>query len=213
MWDIGIPSILRTVLPLRRSEFRKNITLGKYPFQQDHSGSMTPIKLAWKTEIQNVDFGLLFPELIEGLTDIEPSIVRIAKAAIIDLLKHGPLDKLIDTLPVLTEAIRSALVMNNVEVARRVLIVLRHICTIQPGIGPDISYYLRDIFQHLNYYFEAHKNYNDQIVYNPSLSDDLYDLIDDVVKRLLQISGNELETAEDNIKLALPTYQINRLTI
>ncbi|CAH8641008.1 unnamed protein product [Heterobilharzia americana] len=154
-------------------QFSRGIAAGHYPFLQDHAGSPTPIRLIWKTELQNIDFGLLLPELIEGLTDVDQTVVNVAKVAITDILKHGPLDKLIDTLPVLTEAIRKVLTMKNVEAERRVLVVLKHVSLIQPGIGPDMSFYLRNIFQHLNYYFEHHKNYNHQIVYNLNLSDDI----------------------------------------
>ncbi|CAH8611642.1 unnamed protein product [Heterobilharzia americana] len=154
---------------IEHSQFSQNKKYGTL----DHAGSPTPIRLIWKTELQNIDFGLLLPELIEGLTDVDQTVVNVAKVAITDILKHGPLDKLIDTLPVLTEAIRKVLTMKNVEAERRVLVVLKHVSLIQPGIGPDMSFYLRNIFQHLNYYFEHHKNYNHQIVYNLNLSDDI----------------------------------------
>ncbi|VDP76338.1 unnamed protein product [Echinostoma caproni] len=210
IWDIGCPSKLRETLPLRTSVFRKNLHGGKYPFALDHSSSPSVPRLAWATEIQNLDFALLMPELIEGLTDNERAIHAIALNAITDLLKHGPLEKMIDALPNITIATKKVMAMNNVEMNRRIIEVLKRICKIQSGIGPDLAFYMREILEPLNYYFEKNHNQADQIVYKEQLHKDIYDQLDEVIKLFLRISGPEIDTAERNIKRAIPTYQINR---
>lgn len=96
------------------------------------------------------------------------------------------------------------------DINRQVVEVIKRFCKIQPGIGPDLAFYMRELLDPLNYYFEKPCNQNDQIVYKENLHPDIYDSIDEMIKLFLHISGPEIDTAERNIKRAIPTYQINR---
>ncbi|KAF6772098.1 hypothetical protein AHF37_09978 [Paragonimus kellicotti] len=98
---------------------------------------------------------------------------------------------------------------DNLEINRRIIEALRRMCLVQPGVGPDLAFYMREILVPLNYYFERTKDSRDQIIYKESMHADIYDAIDQLVKLFLNIAGPELETAERNIKKAIPTYQIN----
>ncbi|THD26864.1 Parkin coregulated protein [Fasciola hepatica] len=212
IWDIGCPAKGRVTIPMGISAFRRNLHNGKYPFVPDHSSTISVPRLAWATEIQNLDYALLIPELVEGLTDKEASVNTVAMTAITDLLKHGPVEKVIDSLPTFTIAAKKAMALNNVEISRRVVEVMKRFCKIQPGIGPDLAFYMRELLDPLNYYFEETRDQNDQIIYQEKLYGDIYDPMDEVIKLFLRVAGPEIDTAERNIKRAIPTYQINRET-
>lgn len=109
IWDIGCPTKERVTVPAGISEFRRNLHNGKYPFTPDHSSPNSVPRLAWATEIQNLDYTLLIPELIEGLTDREKAMNTVALTAITDLLKHGPVERIIDSLPTFTIAAKKAM--------------------------------------------------------------------------------------------------------
>ncbi|CAH8663292.1 unnamed protein product [Dicrocoelium dendriticum] len=210
IWDLGDPVQKRVVTKERHSEFAMGLKSSKYPFVPDHTAPAMVPRLAWLTEIQSLDYALLLPDLIEGLTDREKVNYDIAMTAITDIFKHGPTEKVIDALPTLTIAVKKAFAMNNIKVTRRVIEALRRMCVIEPGVGPDLAFYMHEILVPLNFYFNQMKNQNDQIVYNETLYSDLYDPIDGLVKLFLRISGPELDTAERNIKKAIPVYQISR---
>ncbi|CAL8097122.1 unnamed protein product [Calicophoron daubneyi] len=210
IWDIGSPDNLRVVKHPAPSRFALGLRSAKYPFVPDHSAPLCIPRLAWMSELQNLDYNILLPDFINGLTDNHEEICRVAMAAITDLLKHGPVEKLIDALPTTTIALKEAMAMNNVSVNRRIIEVLKRMCIIQPGIGPDLAFYAREILDPLNFYFEKTKNMRDHIVYKEAIHADLYDRIDEVIKLFLQIAGPEIDTAERNIKRAIPTYQLFR---
>lgn len=213
IWDIGKPTETPQEFPMQESKFAKGMKAGEYPFEQDHTGDTSVPKLAWLTELQNLDYSLLMPELIEGLTDKRTFFAQFASLALTDLIRHGPLEKLSEALPTITLATKNAFNLHNMKVTRRVLNFLKQLCTMQPRIGPQLSYYMRDILCPLNVYMKRCMNLNDQIVYKPSIHNDLFDEIDAVVQLFLRISADEFDTAEKNIKLAVPTYQIDRDTV
>ncbi|GAA55626.1 hypothetical protein CSKR_110562 [Clonorchis sinensis] len=209
IWDLGDPTGKRVIKPMKISQFQRDMNSSKFPFIPDHSAPVSAPRLAWMTEIQNLDLALLLPDLIEGLTDKDKSYSTVAMLAITDVFKHGPVEKVIDALPTLTIAVGKALAMNNVEVNRRVIEALRRMCVIHPGVGPDLAFYMRELLVPLRYFFEKTKNQKDHIVYNEKMHPDIYDPIDELVKLFLQIAGPELDTAERNIKKAIPTYELS----
>ncbi|KAF5403606.1 Parkin coregulated protein [Paragonimus heterotremus] len=209
IWDLGSPTREPKFKPMKQSQFQLGMRSSKYPFIPDHSAPMMVPRLAWMNEIQTLDYAVLLPDLFEGLTDMDIPYATMAMTALTDIFKHGPVEKLIDALPTMTIALKQGLSLNNLEVNRRIIEALRRMCIVQPGVGPDLAFYMREILVPLNYYFERTKYNRDQIIYKESIHADIYDAIDQLVKLFLQIAGPELETAERNIKKAIPTYQIN----
>ncbi|KAF8568897.1 hypothetical protein P879_02084 [Paragonimus westermani] len=209
IWDLGSPTGKPKINPVTQSQFQMGMRCSKYPFMPDHSAPTMVPRLAWMNEIQTLDYAILLPDLFEGLTDKDSLYATIAMTALTDIFKHGPVEKLIDALPTMTIALKEGLAMNDLEINRRIIEALRRMCVVQPGVGPDLAFYMREILVPLNHHFERSKDNRDQIVYKESTHADIYDAIDQLVKLFLHIAGPELETAERNIKKAIPTYQIN----
>lgn len=99
IWDIGYPQRGIVKRPLIISEFRIRLEGGEFPISQDHSGSLSEPRLAWTTEVQNIDFKDMIPKLIEGFLDNMSQYRKIAMMTLKDAIKHGDPNVIADTIP------------------------------------------------------------------------------------------------------------------
>ena len=60
---------------------------GDLPIQIDHGGVAN--RLAWKVEIQKLDFHHYLPIFFDGLREIEPPYAFVAEQGVMDMLEAG----------------------------------------------------------------------------------------------------------------------------
>ena len=98
IWDVGRPISSWTQLPFRRSRFRDRYERGLYPFQIDHSGDVSLLKIAWCVDIDQYDITDLMKDTLEAQSDI-PHWAHLGHLVYMDLLKHVAPIKLATALP------------------------------------------------------------------------------------------------------------------
>ena len=99
IWDIGYPEKGIELIPLIISEFRIRLEGGEFPISQDHSGSLSEPRLAWTTEVQDLDFRDMIPKLLEGFLDNMSQYRKIAMMGLKDIIKHGDQCSIVDAIP------------------------------------------------------------------------------------------------------------------
>ena len=86
------------------SSFRKYYERGDFPIsiEFDTKGN----KIAWKVEIEKLDFHYYLPMFFDGLSETEHPYAFFAKQGIMDMLDHGG-DKILPVIPQLIIPIKS----------------------------------------------------------------------------------------------------------
>ena len=60
---------------------------GDLPIQIDHGGVVN--RLAWKVEIQKLDFHHYLPIFFDGLREVEPPYAFVSEQGVMDMLEAG----------------------------------------------------------------------------------------------------------------------------
>lgn len=107
IWDIGHPLMSMTHAGLKHTLFRTKFYEGLTPFFLDHNDIVK--KLAWQTEIEDIDVIAIMPDLVHAMSDKDVVIYKIALMAILDILKHVSPTKVNEALPYFQIAIRNEL--------------------------------------------------------------------------------------------------------
>ena len=188
------------------TELRRFYERGDLPIQIDHGGVAN--RLAWKVEIQKLDFHHYLPIFFDGLREQEQPYAFIAEQAVLDMLEAGS-HKVLPVIPQLIIPIKTALNTREREVIVKILKVLQALvnCDTSNGgglIGQALVPYYRQILPVLNIFINNNENVGDGICYGQRKRQNLGELISETLEQL-EIHGGE--DAFINIKYLVPTYQ------
>ncbi|BHF68805.1 hypothetical protein SprV_0301184600 [Sparganum proliferum] len=214
VWDIGKPPTVVKHQPLQDTRFKRKFLENRYPFHVNHSGTVSETKIAWQNEIDKSPIEELLPDAIEGLADKHPFYSSIAHMVIVDIIKHAPPEKVIAALPRFALAFKKTALLNNEDVARRLIKTVKEIALVQETIGPELAFYFQDILLHLNQWILTPRNNSDRIAYEQKKKPQLADVLEELLTILTLVAGNERDFGARGMKLAIPTYQLpnqNRL--
>lgn len=181
---------------------------GDLPIQIDHGGVAN--RLAWKVEIQKLDFHHYLPIFFDGLRETEPPFSFVAEQGVMDMLEAGA-HKVLPVIPQLIIPIKTALNTRDAHVIVKVLKVLQALvnCDVAVSggaglIGQALVPYYRQILPVLNIFINKNDNLGDGIDYSQRKRLNMGELINQTLEQL------ELHGGEDafiNIKYLIPTYQ------
>jgi len=190
------------------TELRRYYERGDLPVQVDHGGVVN--RLAWKVEIQKLDFHHYLPIFFDGLREEELPYRFIAEQGVMDMLEAAP-HKVLPVVPQLIIPIKTALNTREKEVVVKVLKIVQALvnCDVAVSggsglVGQALVPYYRQILPVLNIFINQNDNLGDAIDYGQRKRMNLGDLITQTLEQL-EIHGGE--DAFINIKYLIPTYQ------
>ena len=189
------------------TEFRRFYERGDLPVQIDHGGVAN--RIAWKVDIQKLDFHHYLPIFFDGLREVEQPYAYLAEQRVNDMMSSG-WQKVLPVIPQLIIPIKTALNTRKKDVIVKVLKVLQVlvVCdTVPEGqhlIGQALVPYYRQILPVLNIFIRQNDNLGDGIDYGQQRRQNLGELINETLE-YFEIHGGE--DAFINIKYLVPTYQ------
>lgn len=167
-------------------------------------------RLAWKVEVQKLDYHHYLPIFFDGLREREPPYSFVAEQGVMDMLEAGA-HKVLPVIPQLIIPIKTALNTREVPVIVKILKILQLLvkCDVNVAggaglIGQALVPYYRQILPVLNIFINKRQNLGDQIDYGQRKRMNLGELIQETLEQL-EIHGGE--DAFINIKYLVPTYQ------
>lgn len=190
------------------TELRRFYERGDLPIQVDHGGVAN--RLAWKVEIQKLDFHHYLPIFFDGLRETELPYAFVAEQGVLDMLESAP-HKVLPVIPQLIIPLKTALNTRDGDVIVKVLKILQALvnCDVAVSggaglIGQALVPYYRQLLPVLNIFINKNDNLGDGIDYSQRKRRNLGELIH-VTLEQLEIHGGE--DAFINIKYLVPTYQ------
>jgi hypothetical protein len=187
--------------PITATEFRKFYDRGDLPIQIDHG--RIGGKLAWKIELEKLDFHHYLPIFFDGLREKEDPYRFFAVQGVYDMLERGG-SKILPVVPQLIIPIKTALNTRDPELICTVLKVLKALVLSGEMIGEALVPYYRQILPIFNIFKGVNHNLGDAMDYSQRKQKCLGDLIHSTLE-LLEIHGGE--DAFINIKYMIPTYE------
>ncbi|RDD46859.1 Parkin coregulated gene protein-like protein [Trichoplax sp. H2] len=181
------------------TKFRKYYERGDFPVSIEHDAKGN--KIAWKVEIEKLDYHHYLPLFFEGLCETQHPYDFLARQGIHDMLEHGGA-KVLPVIPQLIIPIKHALNTRNRKVICTTLKALLHLVESGDLVGEALVPYYRQILPMLN----AFKNMNigDGIDYGQQKRENIGDLINETLEELEKRGGSD---AYINIKYMVPTYE------
>jgi hypothetical protein len=190
------------------TELRRFYERGDLPIQIDHGGVAN--RLAWKVEIQKLDFHHYLPIFFDGLREVELPYAFVAEQGVLDMLEAGA-HKVLPVIPQLIIPLKTAINTRDKQVVSKVLKIIQILVKCDskvPGgaglIGQALVPYYRQLLPVLNIFINNSENLGDGIDYSQRKSKSLGDLIHQTLE---QLETNGGEDAFINIKYLIPTYQ------
>ena len=187
--------------PAKPTQFRRFYDRGDLPIalQHDTKGN----KIAWKVEIEKLDYHHYLPMLFEGLRETEHPYEFFARQGVHDKLEHGR-NKILPVVPQLILPIRDALNTRDLRVVCTTLKVLQHLVVSGELVGEALVPYYRQILPVLNIFKNKNLNIGDGIDYSQQRRENVGDLILETLEEFERHGG---EDAFINIKYMIPTYE------
>ncbi|XP_053793673.1 parkin coregulated gene protein isoform X2 [Vidua chalybeata] len=139
--------------PAKHTAFRKFYERGDFPIAVQHE--CVGNKIAWKVEIENLDYHYFLPLFFDGLCETEFPYEFFARQGVHDLLEHGG-NKILPVVPQLIIPIKNALNLRNRQVLCTTLKVIQHLVVSAEMVGEALVPYYRQIlpvlsiFKHMN---------------------------------------------------------------
>ena len=121
---------------------------GDLPIQIDHGGVVN--RLAWKVEIQKLDFHHYLPIFFDGLREVEFPYAFVAEQGVMDMLEAGA-HKVLPVIPQLIIPIKTALNTRQKDVIVKILKILRTLVNCDVRISGGNLYSPRSINLSLPY--------------------------------------------------------------
>ncbi|XP_077393955.1 parkin coregulated gene protein isoform X1 [Festucalex cinctus] len=140
--------------------FRKFYERGEFPMALEHDTKGN--RIAWKVEIEKLDYHHFLPLLFDGLCETAHPYEFFARQGIHDLLEHGG-PKIQPVIPQLIIPIKNALNTRNRQVICTTLKVLQHLVMSGDTVGETLVPYYRQILPILNIF----KNMNSHLPFLP----------------------------------------------
>lgn len=187
--------------PTAPTNFRKFYERGDFPIALEHDTKGN--KIAWKVEIEKLDYHHYLPLFFDGLCESEFPYEFFARQGIHDMLEHGG-SKILPVIPQLIIPIKNALSTRNHQVMCVTLKVLQHLVVSGDMIGEALVPYYRQILPVLNIFKGKNLNSGDGIDYSQRKRENLGDLINESLEAFERHGG---EDAFINIKYMIPTYE------
>ncbi|XP_037597659.1 parkin coregulated gene protein isoform X2 [Cebus imitator] len=141
--------------PTKPTAFRKFYERGDFPVALEHDSKGN--KIAWKVEIEKLDYHHYLPLFFDGLCEMTFPYEFFARQGIHDMLEHGG-NKILPVLPQLIIPIKNALNLRSRQVICVTLKVLQHLVVSAEKVGKALVPYYRQILPVLNIF----KNMNGQ---------------------------------------------------
>jgi hypothetical protein len=190
------------------TELRRFYERGDLPIQIDHGGVAN--RLAWKVEIQKLDFHHYLPIFFDGLREVELPYAFVAEQGVLDMLEAGA-HKVLPVIPQLIIPLKTALNTREKAVIIKVLKILQTLvnCDVAVAggsglIGQALVPYYRQILPVMNIFINNTQNIGDHIDYGQRRNSNIGELIHSTLEQLELHGGDD---AFINIKYLVPTYQ------
>ncbi|KAL5457497.1 hypothetical protein EMCRGX_G034763 [Ephydatia muelleri] len=187
--------------PARPTSFRKFYDRGDFPIALEHDTKGN--KIAWKVEIDKLDYHHYLPLFFDGLCETTHPYEFFARQGVHDMLEHGG-NKILPVIPQLIIPIKNALSTRNRKVICTTLKVLQHLVVSADLVGEALVPYYRQILPILNTCKSLNLNSGDGIDYSQQKRENIGDLIQETLEAFERHGG---EDAFINIKYMVPTYE------
>lgn len=183
------------------TSFRKFYERGDFPIALEHDTKGN--KIAWKVEIEKLDYHHYLPLFFDGLCETEHPWEFFARQGVHDMLEHGG-SKILPVIPQLIIPIKSALAMRNHKVLCVTLKILQHLVVSAEMVGEALVPYYRQLLPVCNMFKSKNKNCGDEIDYSQQKRENVGDLIQETLECFEKHGGDD---AFINIKYMIPTYE------
>lgn len=190
-----------TTGPYMPTAFKKFYERGDFPIALEHDTKGN--KIAWKVEIEKLDYHHYLPLFFDGLCEVTHPHEFFARQGVHDMLEHGGV-KILPVIPQLIIPIKAALNTRKPLVICTTLKILQHLVTAGDRVGESLVPYYRQILPILNIFRGWNVNCGDGIDYSQQKRENVGDLIQETLEAF------ELRGGEDafiNIKYMIPTYE------
>jgi len=185
---------------IETTEFRRFYDRGDLPIAIEHA---SPIKIAWKIEVNKLDYHHYLPIFFEGIREESHPYRFLAVQGVQDMLEFGQA-KVLPVIPQLIIPIKKALNTRNPAIACRTLMILQKLVQCSDTIGEALVPYYRQILPVMNLFKTKNANMGDAIDYAQRKQKNLGDLIQQTLE-LFEMHGGD--DAFINIKYMVPTYE------
>ncbi|KAM6355868.1 parkin coregulated gene protein [Podargus strigoides] len=187
--------------PAKPTAFRMFYERGDFPIALEHDTKGN--KIAWKVEIEKLDYSFCLPLFFDGLCETTFPYEFFARQGVHDMLEHGG-NKILPLIPQLIGPIKYALNLRKRQVICITLKVLQHLVVSADMVGVALVPYYRQILPVLNIFKNMNVNSGDGIDYGQQKRENIGDLIQETLE-MFELYGGE--NAYINIKYMIPTYQ------
>ncbi|XP_784874.1 parkin coregulated gene protein homolog [Strongylocentrotus purpuratus] len=184
------------------SDFSKFYERGDFPIMVEHDTSHN--KIAWKVEIEKLDFHHYLPLFFDGLSETRHPYNFFARQGVHDMLTHGG-HKVLPVIPQLILPIKKALQTRNVDVVCATMRLLQTLVLCDKHVvGEALVPYYRQILPVMNLFKNRNKNIGDGIEYDQWKGGNVGDLVNETLEVFERYGGPD---AFINIKYMVPTYE------
>ncbi|XP_060077804.1 parkin coregulated gene protein-like [Ylistrum balloti] len=183
------------------TSFAKFYKRGDFPIALEHDTKGN--KIAWKVEIEKLDYHHYLPLFFDGLCETEHPYEFFARQGVHDMLEHGG-TKILPVIPQLIIPIKMALNTRTHSVVCTTLKILQHLVVSADMVGEALVPYYRQILPILNIFKNHNLNSGDGIDYSQQKRENVGDLIQETLETFERHGG---EDAFINIKYMVPTYE------
>uniref|UniRef100_A0A3Q3WV27 Uncharacterized protein n=1 Tax=Mola mola TaxID=94237 RepID=A0A3Q3WV27_MOLML len=187
--------------PSKPTTFRKFYERREFPMALSHDTKGH--RIAWKVEIDKLDYHHFLPLFFDGLCETIHPYKVLARQGVHDMLEHGG-PKILPVLPQLIIPIKNALNTRNREVICTTLKVLQNLVMSADMVGEALVPYYRQILPIFNIFKNMNINTGDGIDYSQRKRENIGDLIQETLEMFERYGG---EDAFINIKYMVPTYE------
>ncbi|XP_023727278.1 parkin coregulated gene protein homolog isoform X2 [Cryptotermes secundus] len=165
------------------TQFRRFYIRGDFPIgtEFDTYGN----KIAWKVEIEKLDYHHYLPMFFDGLCETVHPYKFFAQQGILDMLQHGG-PKILPVIPQLIIPIKNALNTRNQEIVCTTLKVIQRLVISTDMVGEALVPYYRQILPIFNIFKNKNVNLGDRIDYTQMNQENVGDLIQETLEILEQ---------------------------
>lgn len=183
------------------TSFSKFYDRGDFPIALEHDTKGN--KIAWKVEIEKLDYHHYLPLFFDGLCDTRHPYEFFARQGVHDMLEHGG-SKILPVIPQLIIPIKNALNTRKPSVMCTTLKILQHLVVSADKVGAALVPYYRQILPILNIFKNRNLDLGDGIDYSQQKRENVGDLIQETLEALERHGEDD---AFINIKYMVPTYE------
>eukprot|EP00392_Amoebophrya_sp_AT5.2_P010820 g10887.t1 len=192
--------------PVSSTEFRRFYDRGDLPIQVFHGAAGG--KIAWKVEIEKLDYHHYLPIFFDGLREREDPYRFLAVQGVYDMLEKGG-SKILPVVPQLIIPIKTALNTRCAEIVCTTIKVLIQLVLSADMIGEalvpyQLTLYYRQILPIFNIFKNATKNQGDLMDYSQRKRLNIGELVNEALEVFETHGGDD---AFINIKYMIPTYE------